>query len=220
MKNEFEQFHFIEESEYGEFKMGGHASHTMHYDPRRLVFMLSRYKFVSKMLEGKADVLEVGCADGFGSNIVAPTVGKLTITDFDQRMVDEAQRCASKENNETSRLNLLEGKYEREVDAIYLMDVFEHIESQYENLLLENISKSLKSDGVCIIGIPSLESQVYASEGSIEGHVNCKSGDVLKELTEKYFENVFLFSANDEVIHTGYNKMAHYLIALCVAPKR
>ena len=33
-------------------------------DPRGLVFSLSRYKFVSKMLEGKKNVLEVGCGTG------------------------------------------------------------------------------------------------------------------------------------------------------------
>ncbi len=30
---------------------------------------------------------------------------------------------------------------------------------------------------------------------------------------------VFLFSMNDEVVHTGFSKMAHYLLALCVTPK-
>ena len=30
----------------------------------------------------------------------------------------------------------------------------------------------------------------------------------------KYFENTFLFSMNDEIVHTGYYKMAHYLISV------
>lgn len=34
-------------------------------DSKRLVFLLARYKFVSKMLIGKKNVLEIGCADGF-----------------------------------------------------------------------------------------------------------------------------------------------------------
>ena len=47
---------------------------------------------------------------------------------------------------------------------------------------------------------------------------NAYSGDELK-LILKYFNNVFLFSMNDEVVHTGFNKMAHYLIALCTNKK-
>jgi hypothetical protein len=34
-----------------------------------------------------------------------------------------------------------------------------------------------------------------------------------------YFRNVFLFGMNDEVLHTGYYDMCHYLWALCSSPK-
>ena len=37
----------------------------------------------------------------------------------------------------------------------------------------------------------------------------------LKALMQRFFRNVFMFSMNDEVIHTGHHKMAHYLMALC-----
>jgi len=49
--------------------------------------------------------------------------------------------------------------------------------------------------------------------------VNCKSGPQLKSLLQNYFEHVFLFSMNDEVVHTGYYPMAHYLIAVCCGKK-
>jgi ubiquinone/menaquinone biosynthesis C-methylase UbiE len=52
-------------------------------DPRRLVFTLARYKFVSKMLSGKQRVLEVGCGDAFASRIVKQEVAELTVIDFD-----------------------------------------------------------------------------------------------------------------------------------------
>ena len=74
-------------------------------------------------------------------------------------------------------------------------------------------------NGLLMIGTPSLESQAYASPPSKAGHVNCKTGTELKALLEKYFEHVFMFSMNDEVVHTGFSPMAHYLFALCTAPK-
>jgi hypothetical protein len=85
---------------------------------------------------------------------------------------------------------------------------------------LDNLRNSLTDEGVLIIGSPSLESQPYASAQSEVGHVNCKSGAEFKALMERYFDNVFLFSMNDEVVHTGFYPMAHYLIAGCCGRKR
>lgn len=39
--------------------------------------------------------------------------------------------------------------------------------------------------------------------------MNCKSAPNLKALMQEYFHNVFMFSMNDEVVHTGFHKMAH-----------
>ena len=99
------------------------------------------------------------------------------------------------------------------------LDVFEHIDPKNENDFLNNICKSLKPDGVAIIGIPSIESQKYASPESKEGHVNCKTGKDFKECMSDYFQHVFLFSMNDEVVHTGFEKMAHYLFVVCTSKR-
>lgn len=34
-----------------------------------------------------------------------------------------------------------------------------------------------------------------------------------KNTMQRYFHNVFMFSMNDEVVHTGFHPMAHYLLA-------
>src|SRR5580765_6081915 len=61
-------------------------------DPRHLVFTLARYKFVSKMLSGRGNVLEVGCADAFCTRLVQQEVEHLTATDFDHAFVDDVKR--------------------------------------------------------------------------------------------------------------------------------
>ena len=68
--------------------------------------------------------------------------------------------------------------------------------------------------------MPSLESQRYASPPSKAGHINCKQAGELKSLLERHFDNVFVFSMNDEVVHTGYYAMAHYYFALCCGRRR
>jgi hypothetical protein len=67
--------------------------------------------------------------------------------------------------------------------------------------------------------MPSLASQIHASERSKQGHINCKSGINLDNICKTYFENVFIFGMNDEVIHTGFLEMCHYYFALCVGVK-
>ena len=85
---------------------------------------------------------------------------------------------------------------------------------------MRNIIKTLKDHGVFIVGMPSLESQVYASEANRLSHINCQSSEQLTRKLKEYFHHVFSFGMNDEVLHTGFGKMCHYLINICVEPMK
>jgi hypothetical protein len=63
--------------------LGLMTSFAWNDDPKRLTFTLSRYKFVAKLLSGRCNVLEIGCADAFGTRIVLQEVQNLTAIDFD-----------------------------------------------------------------------------------------------------------------------------------------
>lgn len=200
--------------------LGMMNNQVWHDDPRRLVFTLSRYKFVAKLLAGKQRVLEVGCGDAFASRIVKQEVQSLTVIDFDPIFIADIQdRADTQWPMKAAVHDMFAGPYPDSFDAIYSLDVLEHIDAANEIKFIENILESLDPNGVLIVGMPSLESQSYASPQSKIGHVNCKSGKDLQALFERYFYNVFLFSMNDEVVHTGYTPMAHYIIAVCSTPK-
>ena len=185
-------------------------------DPKRLIFMLARYKFVAKMLSGFESVLEVGCGDAFFTRVVIAEVGKLTAVDFDPAFVRDVKKRMSKRWHFDVKVhNMLDGPVPGRYDGVYALDVLEHILPQNETKFLENMFAPLKPNGTAIIGIPSLESQLYASQISKDGHVNCKSAPDLKALLKRYFHNVYVFSMNDELVHTGFHKMANYLMALC-----
>ena len=100
-------------------------------------------------------------------------------------------------------------------DGAYSLDVVEHMPEEKELIYVENLAASLSDDGVLIVGSPSIQSQAYASPQSKEGHVNCKDADGLRALMGSAFSNVLIFSMNDEVVHTGFAPMAHYLFAVC-----
>ncbi len=116
--------------------------------------------------------------DGFCSNIVADSVNILLVSDTNQYLIDEFNAGARKENIDYFFHDILEKPFNKKYDAIYSLDVVEHIPQPKESTYLNNICESLTGNGVFIIGMPSLESQIYASEDSKSGHVNCKTGEI------------------------------------------
>lgn len=201
-------------------QLGIMTNQVWHDDPRRLAFILSRYKFTAKMLSGKNHVAEVGCGDAFGSRIVLQEVNKLDVYDIDPIFIrDINQRNNAKWPLQAKIHNMLSAPLPQCYDAIYSLDVIEHIKSKDEATYIENIIASLNPQGITLIGAPTLESQLHASPQSKIGHVNCKSGADFKKFFLNYFHHVFVFSMNDEVVHTGFYPMAHYIFALCCTPK-
>jgi len=189
-------------------------------DPKRLIFTLARYKFVAKMFDGMPNVMEIGCGDAFFTRLVVASTGNLLAVDFDPAFVrDVKKRMSDRWRFECVQHDMLSGPVPGAFDGIYALDVLEHILPQNEGIFMENLVSSLAPNGAAIIGMPSLESQAYASEISKEGHVNCKSMPDLKSMLQRFFHSVFMFSMNDELIHTGHHKMAHYLMALCCGRK-
>ena len=87
------QYSILDEylSRYGRFQMGDMSSFTWNRDPKRLLFVLSRYKAVASMLDDETHVLEVGCGDAFGSRIVKQFVKDLTVSDADQVLINSAK---------------------------------------------------------------------------------------------------------------------------------
>ena len=214
------QHHVDLRDKQGLTKLGIEKSAAWHIDPRRLVFALSRYKFVSKMFSGLNRVLEVGCGDGWPIRIVLQEVKSVHGVDIDPVFIEDIKTRVDEKWRFTFGVHdMLTGPLSPPFDGAYSLDVLEHIARENEEIFLANVCGSLTEKGVLIIGMPSLQSQSYASPLSKIGHVNCKDGAELKELMQRFFDHVFIFSMNDEVVHTGYYPMAQYLFALCTGKK-
>ncbi|MEX1049877.1 MAG: class I SAM-dependent methyltransferase [Akkermansiaceae bacterium] len=185
-------------------------------DPKHVLFSLSRYKFVAKMFSGFRNALEIGCGDAMGTRLVQQEVGSVTVVDFDPVFIEDVKdRIDPDWPLQAYVHDIVEGPVSGVFEGIYALDVLEHIPAADEASFIRNATSSLSSHGCMILGMPSLESQSYASPGSKAGHVNCKTASDFKKLMKLYFHQVFVFSMNDEVLHTGFHPMAHYIFALC-----
>lgn len=191
-------------------RAGGMTFFNAEHDPKRLSFQFARYLFVAKMLEGKNHVLEVGCADGVGARIVKQHVEVLVGIDVDPVSIREARQLQSAQRWPITFevQDIMWGSWIG-FDAVYCLDLFEHIAD--EDKLLANLRACAP---VCIIGTPSLESQQYASEISKAGHVNCVTKQGLRERMQRHWKHVFMFGMNDSTLHTGHDAMTHYLFGL------
>ncbi len=212
-----------EEVEFsGLAKFGSMSSFTWNTDPKRLLFVLARYKFAARMLAGRENVLEVGCGDGFGARIVRQHVNRLTISDADQAFLHQASGL----QNERYPIDIKKHDFAKnewatkeKFDGVYLLDVLEHISKRREKRFLRNIAGCIARGGLIVVGMPSIESQAYASAGSKAGHVNCKTQEGLAATMGEFFESVVMFAMNDELVHTGFSRMANYIFGVGFSSK-
>jgi 2-polyprenyl-3-methyl-5-hydroxy-6-metoxy-1,4-benzoquinol methylase len=195
-----------------ELSLGPWTSHSLINDPKHLCFVLSRYKFCAKMLEGKETVMEIGSGDGFGLPLLAQTAKKVYAVDWDKQLIEgNSHRLEFLNNVEFMVLDFNKESLDLKVDAICSIDVIEHIDPEKENQFMDNLVRCLNDDGFLITGTPNITASEYASPQSNELHINLKSMKTLRELNQRYFKNVFMFGMNDEVLHTGYDPMCHYI---------
>ena len=110
--------------------------------------------------------------------------------------------------------NFFEKKY-GDFDGIVSFDVLEHIYPENEEKYMNTVIENLKDTGTFVVGTPSLETQQYSKENITGAHVNVYKGETFYKMLKRYFYNVYLFTQNDEIIHTGHLRMANYLIAVC-----
>ncbi len=199
--------------------LGPYFSFIVRKSPRRLLHLLSYYKFAAKMIGPSKRVLDVGCSEGFGTILLAEAAASCLGVDLDADAIAVANASVASDRLQFATMNVLEADPGR-FDAVVTLDVIEHIFTEHEDAFVARLASVLDDHGVLVIGTPNLTSDQYANEHTRRGHVNLFSADRLRELALTHFHNVFSFSANDEMVHTGFAPLAHYLIALCVGPRR
>lgn len=197
------------------FSLGPYFAHQVLHTPRHLLFTLARYKFAARLLpqDSPINVLELGCAEGLGTLLLAENGHRVTAVDFDESAIRHAR-----ESIDNQRITFLArdfvGQHFGEFEALVTLDVIEHILPDDEQRFLSTLTDNLTPDGFCVVGTPNETAAQYASERSRAGHVNLFTAERLARTLRIYFRNVFLFGMNDEVVHTGFYPMCHYLFAL------
>jgi cyclopropane fatty-acyl-phospholipid synthase-like methyltransferase len=211
---EKERWEFMKEL-LGDYRteLGDHWSYNFRNDPKRLAFVLSRYKFSAKMACKKGKVLELGCSEGIGAPILAENMEGYVGVDLDRSAIDCAKNIFPSSKFQFLFDDFLNKQY-GSFDAIVSLDVVEHILPSFEDEYFMTVYQNLAPKGICVIGTPNITAAPYASKASQLGHVNLYSQDRLKSVMQRYFHYVFPFGMNDETMHTGFASMSHYIFCV------
>lgn len=198
-------------------------------DPKRMGFFSARYKFAAKMMARCTSIADIGCGDGWGTLTFASDTraDRIAGIDFDASVIEFANeqlipvvnqlRPADVGRLSFHRRDLLCELYEvGGYDGLSCLDVIEHIHLEETEEFIRRLADSLTEQGVAVIGTPNEFAAQFGSEHSKIGHINMFNGPRLRASLEQHFKRVFLFSMNDEIVHTGFDRLAHYYIALCV----
>lgn len=204
-----------------EILLGPWSSYSLVNDPKHMSFVLSRYKFVSKIISAKKNILEIGCGDGFGFPIVAQNAEYILGIDWEERNIEgNKRRIGGKiKNGDFLHIDITKEKPKKIFDAAFSIDVIEHLVPEDEKIFMENTLDVLSEDSICIIGTPNESSSSHASHRSDHQHINLKDHKTMYSTLDQYFKNTLVFSMNDEIVHTGYYPMAHYLFGVGIGKK-
>lgn len=180
----------------------------------RLLIRLARYKFVAKMLKTKDTVLEVGSGSGMGSIFFGQHCKHVTGIDVKTTEVEEAKKLNQRENVEFIVQDLFEMDRSQLFDVAVSLDVIEHMPIEMGHKLIEAKAKHIQENGMIIVGTPSIWSYEYQSAISQASHVKCYDLPELLELMDNYVQRTIAFSMNDEMVHTGFHKLAWYYFVI------
>lgn len=186
----------------------------------QLLIHLARYKFVAKMLSKTDRVLEAGSGEGMGTIFLSQHCASVKGIEYKKEEYTYADSINRRKNVEFVHGDFLTFRTDELFDAVVSLDVIEHMPQNVGEKFLSRTAANLKDTGMTIMGTPSIYSYKYQAPNSQAAHVKCYDRDELVDIAKKYYGRVIAFSMNDEVVHTGFPKLAWYYFILGFCPKR
>lgn len=179
---------------------------------------LARYKFAARILKKTDQVLEVGCGSGLGSIFLSQHCKNVLGIDTKKTEIEEGKKINKRENLVFLHQDLFDFDPSNKFDVVIALDVIEHLHQETAAKFMNKISMIVKDTGMVILGTPSIYSYSYQGALSKASHVKCYDKTELLSFVELYFGRTVGFSMNDEIVHTGHDKMSWYYLVLAFLP--
>jgi SAM-dependent methyltransferase len=144
----------------------------------------------------KGDVLEVGCGEGRGLDIIIPKSKTFTAVDKIDPVIQELQRKYPASTFKSMNLPPFTGLADNSFDTVVSFQVIEHIEE--DELFLAEIKRVLKPGGMALLTTPNRKMSLTRNPWHIREYLP----DELRALAEPIFSEVKLkgISGNAKVM--------------------
>ncbi len=154
---------------------------------------LFAYEFARNILPKNSLVLEVGCGEGYGSNLLSQYVEKVVGLDIDDKTIKHASNKYSSENCIFKTYNGIKIPYkDNTFDAVVSFQVIEHIQDD-ENYVSE-ILRVLKQASPFILTTPNREYRLDPGQRPWNRfHVREYSASSLEDLLSSTFSDVTIW---------------------------
>jgi len=214
----FERLVVEEYEDYPEVTLSQEYGHFVHDNLLQFLIRLARYKFVARLIKKTDTVLEVGCGSGLGTIFLGQHSAKVTGLELKEYELKAARKINRRKNVTFLKEDFFDYSPSGKYDVVVAMDVIEHMTAPQAKRLISKMAGHLKPTGMAIIGTPSIYSYKFQSAVSRASHVKCYDQKELTDLVENYFGRTLAFSMNDEMVHTGFPKMAWYYFVIGLVP--
>jgi SAM-dependent methyltransferase len=155
--------------------------------------LLSAYIFAEKYING--DVLELGCGEGRGIDIILKKSKSFTAIDKISEVTERLSIKYPEEKFISSSFPPLINIEDNSFDTIVTFQVIEHINN--DNLFVEEIYRILRPGGKALISTPNIEMTLTRNPWHIREYTSRQ----LQDLTAKFFSKITMkgIGGNDKI---------------------
>lgn len=145
-----------------------------------------RYELAFDQIERKDIVADMACGSGYGTVMLSRRASEAHGFDISQEVVNEvSNRYVNEKKAKFTCKNLLELDVQNTYDKIVSFETIEHVNPDEISIVLKNMHRALKPDGILIFSTP------YNQEDSFNARKHHKTFYITESTLEKYVEGLF-----------------------------
>ena len=191
-------------------------------NPMMATVKLARYKFVSKMLDKNDKIIDIGCGGGLSTFYYSNFCKQALGIDIDETRRNEWKTFKTKKINFICSDYKDIQKINYDANCIINVDFIEHLSKKEGELFIKNCKEFLSNqknrrNKMLIIGTPSFYSKKYRAKHNLKNHKYEYKPDELYDLCSEHFSRILKFSMNDELVHTGFDKLSWFFFLICIS---
>lgn len=159
-----------------------------------------RYSFIKDLVNGKK-VLDLACGEGYGSFLLAGWATEVVGVDVNAEVIERAKEKYINNNlkfKNINCLNLSDEFPEESFNVVTFFEALEHINCEEQKIVIKQIKRILKKDGILIISSPNKNLVKEIGNPDNEFHLCELTLEEFQDLLNRFFKKMFFLAQRFE----------------------